>query len=121
MAITEYFGLLISVGILCFMIFLVVNTGREHDDFKKNGIRTVATVTKIKQIGSSGAGSPKCVISLTFHSQEGEKITTEKTEVISALNLMPIERDRKVDIYYKKDKPQKVWLILQSQKDRESL
>ena len=121
MDISDIIGLLISAGILCFMIFLVVNTGREHDDFKKNGIRTVATVTKIKQIGSSGAGSPKCVISLTFQSQDGEKITTEKTEVISVLNLMPIERDREVDIYYKKEKPQKVWLILQSQKDREGL
>lgn len=54
----ENIGLLVMAGALCFMIYSGVHSYREQSDFKENGIRTVAPVTKIKQVGSSGAGSP---------------------------------------------------------------
>ncbi|WP_158700271.1 hypothetical protein [Cronobacter dublinensis] len=84
---------------LCFMGYSGVHSYREQSDFKENGIRIVATVTKIKQVGSSGAGSPKCVISLTFKDVSGQEVVTQKTQVVSALDLMPVERDKVVDIY----------------------
>jgi hypothetical protein len=31
------------------------------------------------------------------------------------LDMMPLERERKVDIYYKKENPKKIWLILESE------
>ncbi|EOI5795278.1 hypothetical protein [Cronobacter malonaticus] len=117
----ENIGLLVMAGALCFMIYSGVHSYREQSDFKENGIRTVATVTKIKQVGSSGAGSPKCVIALTFKDVSGQEVVTQKTQVVSALDLMPVERDRIVDIYYKKENPKKVWLIFQSEKDSKYL
>ncbi|EOV9018990.1 hypothetical protein ACN6UQ_004179 [Cronobacter muytjensii] len=95
----DYLGLLVIAGALCFMGYSGVHSYREQSDFKENGIRTVATVTKIKQVGSSGAGSPKCVISLTFKDVSGQEVVTQKTQVVSALDLMPVERDKVVDIY----------------------
>ncbi|EOI5725199.1 hypothetical protein ACMUBS_002831 [Cronobacter turicensis] len=53
----ENIGLLVMAGALCFMVYSGVHSYREQSDFKVNGIRTVATVTQIKQVGSSGAGS----------------------------------------------------------------
>lgn len=103
------------------MVYSGVHSYREQSDFKENGIRTVATVTKIKQVGSSCAGSPKCVISLTFKDASGQEVVTQKTQVVSALDLMPVERDKVVGIYYKKENPKKVWLIFQSEKDSKYL
>lgn len=98
----ENIGFLVMAGALCFMIYSGVHSYQEQSDFKENGIRILATVTKIKQVGSSGAGSPKCVISLTFKDVCGQEVVTQNTQVVLALDLMPVERDRIVDIYYKK-------------------
>ncbi|EOV9692459.1 hypothetical protein ACN5PQ_004231 [Cronobacter turicensis] len=81
MELTESFGLIITLGVTIFIIYLVFHTGAVHDDFKKNGIKTEAAVTNIRQIGSSGAGSPKCIFSLRFL----QKITLRLT--LSILSL----------------------------------
>lgn len=60
------------------MVYSGVHSYREQSDFKESGIRTVATVTKIKQVGSSGAGSPKCVLSLTVKDVSGQEVVTQK-------------------------------------------
>lgn len=115
MSIGGNIGLLISIAAPCFLIYLVFHTGMVHDDFKKNGTRTVAKINNIKQISTSGTGSPKCVFTLSFTTQDGQEITLEKTQVVTVLDMMPLERERKVDIYYKKENPKKVWLILESE------
>ncbi|WOZ79307.1 hypothetical protein [Kosakonia sacchari] len=108
-------GLILSIAAPCFLIYLVFHTGMVHDDFKKNGIRTVAKINNIKQTSTSGTGSPKCVFTLSFTTQDGQEITLEKTQVVTVLDMMPLERERKVDIYYKKENPKKIWLILESE------
>ncbi|ANR77098.1 hypothetical protein BBB57_01795 [Kosakonia sacchari] len=108
-------GLILSIAAPCFLIYLVFHTGMAHDDFKKNGIRTIAKINNIKQISTSGTGSPKCVFMLSFTTQDGQEITLEKTQVVSVLDMMPLERERKVNIYYKKENLKKVWLILESE------
>jgi len=83
---------------------------------KKNGIKTEAVVTKFRQIGSSGAGSPKCIFSLRFFTKNNTEINTDHTEFVSVLDLNVLERERKVEIYYKESDPKKVWMILSEEK-----
>lgn len=115
MSVGDSIGLIASIAAPCFLIYLVFHTGAVHDDLKKNGIRTVAKINNIKQISTSGTGSPKCVFTLSFTTQDGQDIIMEKTQVVSVLDMMPLERERKVDIYYKKENPGKIWLILESE------
>lgn len=60
-------GLILSIAAPCFLIYLVFHIGMVHDDFKNNGIRTVTKINNIKQISTSGTGSPKCVFTLFFY------------------------------------------------------
>ncbi|EPR9026807.1 hypothetical protein ACU9CR_004121 [Cronobacter dublinensis] len=113
---TECFGLIITLGVTGFIIYLVFHTGAVHDDFKKNGIKTEAVVTKFRQIGSSGAGSPKCIFSLRFFTKNNTEINTDHTEFVSVLDLNVLKRERKVEIYYKESDPKKVWMILSEEK-----
>jgi len=115
MSIGGNIGLILSIAAPCFLIYLVFHTGAVHDDFKKNGIRTVAKITNIKQISTSGTGAPKCIFTLSYTTQDNKDVITEKTQVVSVLDMMPLERERKVQIYYKKENPRKVWLILESE------
>lgn len=39
----------------------------------------------------------------------------EKIQVVSVMDMMPVERERKVEIYYKKENSKKIWLILESE------
>lgn len=75
-------GLILSIAAPCFLIYLVFHTGMVHDDFKNNGIRTVAKINNIKQISTSGTGSPKCVFTLSFTTQDGQEITLEKHRLL---------------------------------------
>ena len=109
-------GAIISVIIPLLLVFWVFHTGRVYDDFKKNGVRTVASITDIKQVSTSGTGAPKCLFTLSFTTRDNFPIITQVKQVISVVQLLPLERERKVDIYYKKDNPQQVWLIISDQK-----
>lgn len=75
-------------------------------------------MTNIRQIGSSGAGSPKCIFSLKFFTKNNIEINTDHTEFVSVLDLTVLERERKVEIYYKESDPNKVWMILSEEKER---
>jgi len=105
-------GLLLSIAAPCALIGWVFYTGSVYDNFKKHGGRTVAKITNIKQTSTSGAGSPQCVFSLSFKTFDGKEIHTNHTQVVTVLDLMKLERERKLDIYYNKKDPGKVWLIL---------
>jgi len=111
-AIGESIGAIVSIAVPCALIYWVYHTGKVYDDFKANGIKTVAVITHIKQLSSSGSGSPKCVFTLGFTTQDGVEITTMLTQVVEVVALMRLERERKVALYYKKTAPQKVWLIV---------
>lgn len=108
----ESIGAIISIAVPCALIYWVYHTGKVYDDFKANGIETVAAITHIKQLSSSGSGSPKCVFTLAFTTRDGVEITTTLTQVVAVVALMRLERERKVAIYYKKATPQRVWLII---------
>ncbi|WP_313354148.1 DUF3592 domain-containing protein [Kosakonia cowanii] len=112
MSIGNNIGLMISIAVPCALVAWVFFTGSEYDNFKKHGERTVAEITNIKQISTSGTGSPQCVFSLSFKTSDGKAINTKHTQVVTALDMMPLERDKKVNIYYNKKNPEKVWLIL---------
>lgn len=112
MSISINIGLLLSIAAPCALIGWVFYTGFVYDDLKKHGGRTVVEITNIKQTSTSGAGSPKCVFSLSFKILDGKEIHTDHTQVVTVLDLMKLERERKLDIYYNKKNPGKVWLIL---------
>ncbi|MBK0078811.1 hypothetical protein IAE49_04640 [Kosakonia sp. S58] len=112
MSIGNDIGLLLSIAAPCALIGWVFYTGSVYYAFKKHGGRTVAEITNIKQTSTSGTGSPKCVFSLSFKTLDGKEIHTNHTQVVTVLDLMKLERERKLDIYYNKKDPGKVWLIL---------
>ncbi|WP_173632868.1 hypothetical protein [Paramixta manurensis] len=87
-------------------------TGSVYNDFKKNGIKTEAEIIDIKQVATSSAGSPDCVFTLAFSTESHERIQVKKKQVVLTLSLAKLERERKVDIFYKPDDPNKIWMIL---------
>ena len=105
-------GLLLSIAAPCALIGWVFYTGSVYDNFKKDGGRAVAKIINIKQTSTSGVGSPQCVFSLSFKTFDGKEIHTNHTQIVTVLDLMKLERERKLDIYYNKKDPEKVWLIL---------
>lgn len=112
MSIGNDVGLLLSIAVPCALIGWVFYTGSVYDNFKKHGGRTVAKITNIKQTYTSGTGSPQCVFSLSFKTFDGKEIHTNHTQIVTVLDLMKLECERKLDIYYDKKEPEKVWLIL---------
>lgn len=109
-------GLLLSIAAPCALIAWVFYTGTIYDNFKKHGGRCNAEITNIKQISTSGTGSPQCIFSLSFTTLDGREINTNHTQIVTMLDLMALERKRNLDIYYNKKNPEKVWLILREHK-----
>ncbi|QKJ85809.1 hypothetical protein PMPD1_0838 [Paramixta manurensis] len=108
----------VSVVAAGIAIALCFWTGNVYDEFKKNGIKTLAKVIDIRELSTSG--SIKCEFLLEFQTVSGEIKRIKKTKYVSMLVLARIDRDKQVEIYYKPNNFKKIWIITGNEEKQSS-
>ncbi len=97
---------LLSVVVILFIAHLKAG---QYENVKTTGIRVEAKIVSMEKVGASGTGNTQFKMRLEFATSEGIKSVTRR-EFLTPLNLIKVERNKTIPLYYLAQNPDKVWV-----------